>query len=72
MIFVATADCCSSDINTAIDNAFVSCSTTLSCKAKCYPGYIFFNGSTQKSYNWQNREWTPILSSCKRKMLNLI
>lgn len=32
IFFVGIADCCSADINTAVDNAFVSCSTNVSCK----------------------------------------
>lgn len=60
------ADCCSSDNNLAVDNAFVSCSTIVSCKAKCYRGYIFSSGSTEEDYNCQNGAWIPMLSSCKR------
>lgn len=69
---VDIADCCSSDTNMAVSNAYVSCLTNMPCVAKCYPGYIFPSGSTKKSYSCQNGEWTPFLSSCKRKMLNWI
>lgn len=68
IFFVGIADCCSADINTAVDNAFVSCSTNVSCKAKCYRGYIFFSGYTYEDYNCQNGVWIPMLSSCKRML----
>lgn len=68
-IFVGIADCCSSNIN--IDNAFVSCLTNnVSCNAECYRGYIFPSGSTKENYSCQNGTWPPMLSSCKRMLLN--
>lgn len=70
ILFVGIADCCSSDNNLAVDNAFVSCSTIVSCKAKCYGGYIFSSGSTEEDYNCQNGVWIPMSSSCKRMLLN--
>lgn len=57
------ADCCSSVINNAVDNAFVSCSTPVLCKAKCCRGYIFPIGITEESYSCQNGVWTPMLFS---------
>lgn len=68
MIYVEIADSCSSDINTAVDNAFVSCSTPVLCTAECYRGYIFPFGSIEESYSCQNGVWTPMLFSCKRTL----
>lgn len=64
MIFVEIADSCSSDINTAVDNAFVSCSTPVLCTAEYYRGYIFPFGSIEESYSCQKGVWTPMLFSC--------
>lgn len=66
--FIATTHCCSSDINIAVDNAFVSCPINLSCNAECYRGYIFPSGSTEESYSCQKGVWTPMLFSCKRTL----
>lgn len=66
MFFAEKTNCCSLDITIALDNAFVSCSTIVSCVAECYRGYIFPSGSTKESYICQNGVWTPTLSSCKR------
>lgn len=66
--FIATTDYCSSDMNMAVDNAFISCSTNFSCTAKCYRGFIFPSGSTKEYYSCQNGVWTPMLPSCKRAL----
>lgn len=70
--FVATANCCLLDINMAVENAFISCSTNnVLCNAECYRGYIFPSGSTKESYSCHNGIWTPMLTTCKRTLLYL-
>lgn len=63
----ATANCCLLDINMAVENAFISCSTNnVLCNAECYRGYIFPSRSTKESYSCHNGIWTPMLTTCKR------
>lgn len=64
-----TTDCCSSDMNMTVDNAFISCPTYWSCTAECYRGFIFPSGSTKEYYSCQNGVWVPMLPSCKRNPL---
>lgn len=64
-----TTDCCSLEMNMTVDNAFISCPTNWSCTAECYRGFIFPGGSRKEYYSCQNREWTPMLPSCKRNPL---
>lgn len=61
-------DGCSGEVfGRAVENAVVSCTSNISCDAKCYRGYIFPTGSREESYNCQNAVWTPLLLACKRK-----
>lgn len=59
--------CSGEDFGRAVENAVVSCTSNISCDAKCYRGYIFPTGSREESYNCQNAVWTPLLLACKRK-----
>ncbi|XP_078336581.1 uncharacterized protein LOC111100916 isoform X2 [Crassostrea virginica] len=57
---------CSEELG-VIDNAFLKCSTNESCAAKCYPGYVFFNGETKREYICNDGVWHPNpTSACKR------
>lgn len=73
MLFVLHAQqafddgCSGEDFGRAVENAVVSCTSNISCDAKCYRGYIFPTGSREESYNCQNAVWTPLLLACKRK-----
>lgn len=64
-----TTDCCSSDMNMTVDNAFISCPTNWSCTAECYRGFIFPSGSSKEYSSCQNGEWTLTFPSCKRNPL---
>lgn len=65
--FVAMVNCCSfQEINSIVDNAFISCMTNVSCNASCCRSYIFSNGYIHQSYSCMNGGWKPELSSCKR------
>ncbi|XP_065928194.1 uncharacterized protein [Magallana gigas] len=60
-------DGCSGEVfGRAVENAVVSCTSNISCDAKCYRGYIFPTGSREESYNCQNAVWNPLLLACKR------
>ncbi|XP_052712077.1 uncharacterized protein LOC128186318 isoform X1 [Crassostrea angulata] len=67
-VHVAAFDdgCSGEDFGRAVENAVVSCTSNISCDAKCYRGYIFPTGSREESYNCQNAVWTPLLLACKR------
>lgn len=61
--------CCSvKKINLTVDNAFILCTTNGSCVAECYRGFIFSSGKTKQSYSCLNGVWSPVLSTCKRKI----
>lgn len=61
--------CCSvKKINLTVDNASILCTTNGSCVAECYRGFIFSSGKTKQSYSCLNGVWSPVLSTCKRKM----
>lgn len=61
--------CCSvKKINLTVDNASILCTTNESCVAECYPGFIFSTGKTRQSYSCLNGVWSPVLSTCKRKI----
>lgn len=51
-----------------VDNASILCKTDVSCVAECYPGFIFSSGQTKQSYGCLNGVWSPVLSTCKRKL----
>ena len=55
-----------------IDNAFLKCSTKESCEAKCYPGYVFPNGETQRNYSCKDGVWILMISACERMFLLFI
>lgn len=59
-------------VNLAVENSFFSCFANNVCVSECYRGYIFPSGSTKESYSCQNGYWTPMLSTCKRKLGNVI
>lgn len=68
---IASGDICSArDFSGTIEfqNANVSCTTNMSCDAKCYRGYIFPIGSWKESNRCQNGVWTPSISTCKREL----
>lgn len=56
-------------IDLAVENAFILCSANNTCIAECYRGYIFPSGITKESYSCRNENWTPLLSTCKRKFI---
>lgn len=61
--------CCSvKKINLTVDNASILCRTNEYCVAECYPAFIFSTGKTVQSYSCLNGVWSPVLSTCKRKM----
>lgn len=63
--------CCSvRKINLTVDNASILCTTNEYCIAECYPGFIFSTGKTIQSYSCLNGVWSPVLSTCKRKMFS--
>lgn len=61
--------CSRNMLNMTVENAFLSCFTNNICIAECYRGYIFPTGHTKESYFCQNRNWVPVLSSCKSKLV---
>lgn len=63
--------CLRNMVDLAIKNAVTLCSTNNTCIAECYRGYIFPSGNTKESYSCQNGNWTPLLSTCKRKFVEL-
>lgn len=65
---VSKDGCSADDFSRDVENAFVSCTTNISCDAKCYRGYIFPTGSREESYDCQNAVWEPLLLTCKRKL----
>lgn len=65
---VSKDGCSAEDFSRDVENAFVSCTTNISCDAKCYRGYIFPTGSWEEAYDCQNGVWKPLLLSCKRKL----
>lgn len=65
--------CCSSyGFSSTVDNAFIYCPTNRSCNAKCYRGFIFPTGHTNRLFSCQKGVWTPVLSTCKCKMSSKI
>lgn len=61
--------CCSvKKMNLTVEYASILCTTNGSCVAECYRGFIFSSGKTEQSYSWLNGVWSPVLSTCKRKI----
>lgn len=52
-----------------MNNTLLECITTDSCKAQCYPGYVFPNGETQRNYSCEDGVWILMASPCKRMFL---
>lgn len=70
---IVSKDCCSAgDFSRDVENAFVSCTTNISCDAKCYLCYIFPTGSREGSYDCQNAVWKPLLLTCIGKIFALL
>lgn len=61
--------CCSvKKMNLTVEYASILCTTNGSCVAECYRGFIFSSGKTEQSYSCLNGVWSPVLSTCKRKI----
>lgn len=68
-MFAVLTGCCSvGKIKLTVDNASILCTTDRSCVAECYRGFIFSSGKTKQSYSCLNGVWSPVLSTCKRKI----